>query len=70
MTDRQIDHAFHAHWRPASGHVSGRWRVCREMFHGQGLETATDRRGRARLFKTEAAAKAVADYLNLVRRAP
>lgn len=67
---RQIDHAFHARWRPASGHVSGRWRVCRELFQGRGLETASDSRGRARLFKTEAAAQAVANYLNLAGSTP
>jgi hypothetical protein len=68
MTD--ADRAWHATWRPATGHPGG-YRVCREFFAPlispagrTGLEEANGPSGKLRLFKTRAAAQRAADRLN------
>lgn len=65
------DAAWHATWRPASGHPSGRWRVVREFFTpltpppGQPtFQTACGANGHDRLFKTYDAALHAARVLN------
>jgi hypothetical protein len=66
MTDDDI--AFHATWRPASGHPSG-WRVCRHFYppHPKasacGMEEACGPSGRVRFFKSREAAQKAADKL-------
>lgn len=55
MTQADID--YHATWRAASGHPTGKWRVCRQLFDGRGLQTLCDRRGRDILFHTYEAAE-------------
>lgn len=62
---------WHARWRAASGHPSGRWRVCREFFLPLKPPPGTFRfqeacgpKGHVRLFKSEAAARKAAKILN------
>jgi hypothetical protein len=69
MTDD--DRAYHARWRPASGHPSGRWRVCRRFIpplepeKGEpNFQEARGPRGRVRYFKTFESASRAAHILN------
>lgn len=64
------DKAYHATWRPASGHKGG-WRVCRQFFApfvpppGQPhFQEGNGASGKLRLFKTQAAAQRAADEMN------
>lgn len=62
---------FHVQWRAASGHPSGRWRVCRQFFNPLNpapgkprFQEAEGPKGNTRLFKTFEAADKVAKILN------
>lgn len=64
------DKAWHATWRPVSGHPGG-WRVCRQFFAplapepgAPTFQTATGPGGKIRLFKTHSSALRAAAKLN------
>lgn len=69
MTD--ADRAWHATWRPASGHPSGKWRVVRQFFPPLAPAPSEPRfqelngpSGKIRLFRSRAAAERAAAIAN------